>query len=261
MAHAYEALRRKQRAEEAREPSSAPQARPGVEQILAMQRGAGNQATVAALGGKQAGLNPEEQTDVNLGGATAGEAIGDMARPVGSFFGDALGGMAGLLGGNSINATTKIGPKFGDNGHFDWGIEWVTSGKSGWIVQEIVNEFRGEDKDGKALPSGITPQYWEAWPVDDKGKATPVDGRGNDDWIRSNRGAKTKGHWSMKGAVYWTDENPTKQGFKEGAVRNAGDLLATTTAPTGLGVARDHRYAQGTWDSTVEKPYHTGSAR
>ena len=126
MAHAYEALRRKQRAQEAQEPS-APQTRPGVEQILALQRGAGNQATVAALGGKQPGVKPDEQTDLILGGATAGEAVGDVARPVGSFFGDALGGIAGLLGGNTINSTTKVGPKFGDpNGHFDWGIEWVT---------------------------------------------------------------------------------------------------------------------------------------
>ena len=58
----------------------------------------------------------------------------------------------------------------------------------------------------------------------------------------------------------WTDTDPATQGFVAKGVPEAGDLLATTTAPTGLGVARDHRYAQGNWDSTVAKPYHDGSA-
>jgi hypothetical protein len=259
MAHAFDERRRRPAAEpEAERPAT--QRRPGIEQVLALQRGAGNRATVAALGGKKVGLDPEKPTE-DIGGRTAGEFAGDMARPVGSFLGDAVGAVAGFLGGNTINADTKVGPKFNPNGHFDWGIQWVTSGRSGWIVQEIVNTIRAEKENGAALPTGLTPQYWEAWEVDDKGVAEMGDARGNDDWIRADRGDKTKGHWSMKGVVYWTDEDPVKQGFKRGAVRNAGDLLATTTAPSGLGVARDHRYAQGTWDSTVDKPYHDGSAR
>ena len=65
----------------------------------------------------------------------------------------------------------------------------------------------------------------------------------------------------MKGEVYSKYENPTKHCFKEGADANDAPLLATTTAPNSHCLARDHRYAQGTWDSTVDKPYHTGSAR
>ncbi len=170
-----------------------------------------------------------------------------------------MGGVAGLLGGNRISANDLVGPTFNPNGHFDWGIEWETSGRNGWIVQEVVNTYRIEDAAG-AVAYTFTPRYWEAWPVDGAGKATPADWRGNDDWIRSDKGADSKGHWSMRGTVYWTDTDPATQGFVAKGVPEAGDLLATTSAPTGLGVPRDHRYAQGNWDSTAAKPYHDGSA-
>ena len=64
----------------------------------------------------------------------------------------------------------------------------------------------------------------------------------------------------MTGGVHFTTTNPATMGFTTTAVPEAGGLLATTSAPTGLGVARLHRYAQGTWDSTGATPTHTGSA-
>jgi hypothetical protein len=224
-------------------------------QILALQRSAGNHALQTVLGGKK----PDRREDEDVGGRTAGELLGDIGRPVGTVLGDIVGGIAGALGGNRISAKDLVGPTWNPNGHFDWGIEWETSGRNGWIVQEVVSDYRFENAGG-AVAYGFTPRYWEAWPVDDAGKATPVDHRGNDDWIRSDKGADTKGHWSMRGTVYWTDTDPATQGFAERGVREAGDLLATTSAPTGLGVPRDFRYAQGHWDSTVDKPYHDGSA-
>lgn len=106
-----------------------------------------------------------------------------------------------------------------------------------------------------------TPKYWEAWHVDGSSNVTPINGATNDYWLRPSRGNNTQGHWSMKSKVYFTKTNPTTMGFASGNVPDAGILLSTTNKPNGLGVARLHRYAQGTWDSTAGKTIHTGSAR
>jgi hypothetical protein len=245
-------------------PPATPELRPGAitpQAIMALQSTAGNSATLAALGGKK----PDAKPDEAVGGRTAGEFLGDIARPIGTGLGDIVGGIAGALGGNSISTNDLVKPVWTKGGQFDWGIAWVTSGRSGWIVQEVINDYRIQDAAGAAIPSPATPHYWEAWEVDAAGGATPADHRGNDDWQRpdmdASSGGNTSGHWSMRGVVYWADTDPATQGFASGNVPDAGILLSTTTAPTGLGVPRDFRYAQGHWDSTVAKPYHDGSAR
>ena len=230
------------------------------EQVLRLQAGAGNRAVAGMLGGKKLGMDPKATEQQMLGGRTAGEAAGDVYRPVRTGIGNVVGDIMGAATGISISATSLVGPTWNDNGHFDWGVSFTTSGRSGWIVQEIINGYRAEDADGAALPTDVVPHYWEAWPVDDAGKVTPIDGRGNDDWIRPDRGDDTQGHWSMRGKVFWTETDPATQGFTAGGVSNAGDLLSTTSEPSDLGIARLHRYAQGTWDSTGFLPTHEGSA-
>jgi hypothetical protein len=212
-------------------------------------------------GGKKPGGQIQEGEVI--GGRTWGEFFGDIGRPIGSALGNVVGSVAGALTGISISSSSLVGPTWNDHGHFDWGAMFkVTGGQAGWIVQEIVNTYRAKDKDGKDVKPAYTPHYWEAWAVDKKGKIDPrfVDARGCDDWVRPGRGDDTEGHWSMKGKVHFTTTDPATQGFTHGGVRDAGGLLATTSAPSDLGVARLRRYAQGTWDSTGDKPTHTGSA-
>lgn len=212
-------------------------------------------------GGLIPGVKPDRE-DVTVGGVrTMGEAIGDAGRVIGTPLGNAVGSIAGAVTGISVSSTSNTGPTWNNHGNFDWRVGFNTTGKNGWLVQEIVNQFRGEDSTGTAISgASITPRYCEAWAVDATSNITPNVGVNNDYWIRPSRGANTKGHWSMTGSVYFTTTDPATQGFTPGGVANAGILLSTVTKPSGLGVARLHRYAQGTWDSTGTTPTHTGSA-
>lgn len=210
-----------------------------------------------------AGLKPgigEDQEDELVGGRTLGESIGDIVRPVDTFTGNVIGSVAGYMTGIDIYSNTNSGPTWTNHGHFDWRVGFSTTGKNGWLIQSIVNTYRAEDSAGKDVRPKYTPSYWEAWAVDGSSKVTPAVGPNNDYWIRPSRGNNTKGHWSMRGKVYFTTTNPAIHGFSPGKVPDAGILLSTTSAPTGLGIARLHRYAQGTWDSTGKTPTHSGSA-
>jgi hypothetical protein len=210
--------------------------------------------------GLKPGVAPDQDNEI-VGGRTFGEMVGDVARPVGTGVGNVVGSVAGALTGISISSTTNSGPTWNNHGHFDWRVGFNTTGTNGWIVQEIQNTYRAQDAAGNDLAVPLpTPRYWEAWAVDGASTVTPNDGSNNDYWIRPNRGNNTQGHWSMKGKVYFTQTDPATQGFAPGAVPNAGILLSSTTAPADLGVARLHRYAQGTWDSTGATPTHDGSA-
>lgn len=212
----------------------------------------------AALGGLLPDASPERE-DLMLGGI--GETLGDITRPIGTALGNVVGSIAGALTGITISSNTNVGPLWGDNGHFHWEVGFNTSGQDGWIVQEIVNTYRAENAAGQAQSGGQpTPHYWEAWPVDSSSTVSPARGATNDFWIRPNRGANTKGHWSMTGKAYFTKTNPGNAGLSAAGVPDAGILLSATTAPPDLGIARLHRYAQGTWDSTGTTPTHTGSA-
>lgn len=214
-----------------------------------------------ATAGLVPGIGQEGATQV-VGGRTVGETIGDIARPVGTALGNIVGSIAGALTGISISSTTHSPATWNPQGHFDWRVGFSTTGTNGWIVQEVKNTYRAEDNAGNSVVPAYTPNYWEAWAVDGASNVTPGDAVGNNDyWIRPGLGPTTKGHWSMKGKVYFTTTDPTTQGFTPGGVPDAGILLSTTAQPSGLGIARLHRYAQGHWDSTVATPYHRGSAR
>ena len=246
-------------------PARTPAAQTPADRILAFQRSAGNAAVQRMLandrpaGGLVPGLPEEEEPQELVGGV--GEAVGDIARPVGTALGNLVGSVAGALTGVSISSTSNSGPTWKSHGGFDWRVGFATTATSGWIVQEINNSLTGTGAGGGALGGPKpTPQYWEAWEVDAASAITPAVGPNNDYWIRPGRGAGSKGHWSMTGHVYFTTTDPKTQGFTPGGVKDAGILLSTTTAPSGLGLARLHRYAQGSWDSTGATPTHTGSA-
>ncbi|MGH6872655.1 MAG: hypothetical protein ACREHE_14230 [Rhizomicrobium sp.] len=214
----------------------------------------------ADLGGLSDGASTEE--DIN--GRTAGEALGDFGRPIGTFLGNVVGSIAGALGGASISSTSTAAPFFGPHGTSRWPVTFQTSGRSGWIVQEITNTFRAQTTAGAPvtrLPPPI-PHFFEAWTVNATGAIAEHDRAGNNDvWQRASRGNNTQGHWSTTGKLHFTTTDPATQGFvRRNPATNAGILLSSTSAPSNLGIARLHRYAQGTWDSTGATPTHTGSA-
>jgi hypothetical protein len=227
----------------------------GVRNTLALENVA--QANISGTSGLKPGLSEEE----GIGGGTLGEMLGDIGRPVGSALGNVVGSVAGALTGINISSNSNVGPTWSNHGQFRWQVGFNTTAKNGWIVQKIVNTMRAENATGGTAPGWRpTPSYWEAWAVDASGNVTPNIGADNDYWTRPSKGPSTRGHWSMRGTVYFTTTDPATQGFTAGGVADAGILLSTTSAPSGLGVARLHRYAQGNWDSTGTTPTHTGSA-
>lgn len=208
------------------------------------------------------GLPGADDENQVIRGRTLGETVGDVARPVGTALGNVFGSLVGLATGITISSATNSGPTHGANGAMTWHVGLTTSGRNGWIVQDIENSWRAVDAAGSAVPSPFTPHYWEAWAVDGTGNVTPSVAGDNDYWdqpdLKAAFGA-VEGHWATKGKCYFTTDDPATQGFiAKNPNTNAGDLLSSTSAPANLGIARLHRYAQGTWETTG---VHTGSAR
>jgi hypothetical protein len=210
------------------------------------------------------GLRDKPAADEVLRGSTIGETIGDIARPVGAAIGNVVGGVAGVLTGISVSSADKTAPNWLPGGAFQWHVAFSTTGRSGWIVQEISNSFRAQNAAGASVAGPFTPHYWEAWPVDAAGTVTPSVGGTNDMWDQPDFNATlgaVEGHWATTAGLHFTTSNPATMGFTtNNLATNAGILLSTTTEPKGLGIARLHRYAQGGWDSKGAKPVHTGSA-
>jgi len=237
--------------------SSPAQPSPGKVTLTEAVYGSG---TSGMTGGLVPGVDAE-RNQAMIGGRTFGEALGDAGRVVGTAVGNVIGGAAAALTGININSTSTAAPTWSNHGQFSWQVGFTTTGTSGWLVQEVINTYRAQDALGTDLGGARpTPQYWEAWAVDAASAITPAVGGTHDFWLRPSRGTNTQGHWSMRGKVYFTTTDPATQGFTSGGVADAGILLSSTAAPAGLGVARLHRYAQGTWDSTGTTPTHTGSA-
>jgi len=211
------------------------------------------------------GLKPGAREDEIIRGRTVGEFVGDVARPVGTALGNVVGSGVGAITGVDISTTTNSGPTWSNHGAFLWHVGFNTTGRNGWLVQDIDNTaWRAKDATGSAVASPFTSRYWEAWAVDASGNVTPSVGADNDYWdqgsFQASLGA-VEGHWATKGKVYFTTTDPATQGFtRNNPATNAGILLSSTSAPSGLGIARLHRYAQGTWDSTGAAPTHSGSA-
>jgi protocatechuate 3,4-dioxygenase beta subunit len=162
----------------------------------------------------------------------------------------------------TISTTTSTGPTFTGRGGFDWRVGFTTSGRGGWIVQEIINTMDVKATDGSPVDTtAVLPQYWEAWHVEDSGTVTPRAGADNDYWIRPPRRAGTRGTWSMTGNCHFTTIDPATQGFASRSVSNAGILLATIVKPSHLGPVLLRRTAGGSWDDTVSPSVpHSGRA-
>lgn len=203
--------------------------------------------------GKAAGDQPEEAGGFALGGTPdAGVADAGPAADAGT---TPDAGAAASTAATSISTSDLSAADWQDNGFFKWWIKWVTDGKSGWIVQKIENTYSGTRADGTAITNasvGVTPSYYEAWEVASNGTITgSLGGTGNRDrWERPALGPLGSTlTLSMKGTVYWTATDPATSGFTSGGVANAGSLLSSTSAPTGIGSALLVRNAFGSYSS------------
>lgn len=157
-----------------------------------------------------------------------------------------------LLLDNYVTATTTVGPTFGTCRRFNWVVDWSTSLRSGFIVQEIQNTNTINDCTGAAQPAPSTPLYWEAWPVDANGV---VGDGGSDTWSRARRPGTT-GTWGMRGRVYTVLRLDPAAGFVAGGVPDAGILQSTVTRPTNLGPEVLTRRAGGEWDCCTAPFFH-----
>jgi len=211
------------------------------------------------------GLKPGAREDEVVMGRTAGEFVGDVGRPVGSFFSNVFGSAVGALTGVSISSTTTVPAVWQPNLEFRWEVRFTTTGRNGWIVQEVdFGSWRAEDAAGGAIPRPVAPHFFEAWGVNEAGVVAPSEGATNDRWNLPPRHAAVEGHWGVTSKVYFTAVDPATQGFIQyNPATPSGRLLSSLNAPAALnlGTARLHRYAQGHWDSTVNLlAPHTGMA-
>jgi len=145
---------------------------------------------------------------------------------------------------------------------FQWDVNFNTSLRNGWIVQEIVNVRNRTNCAGAAIPETLTPHYWEAWFVDGRGNvlvptainpartratATAVPAPAHDLWRRASA-APSRGNWSMSAQLFTCLRLPA--GFAAGNVHDALALPSTAAAPNAddLGQPEASRRAGGAWN-------------
>lgn len=145
---------------------------------------------------------------------------------------------------------------------FQWDVNFSTSLRNGWIVQEIVNARTRNTCGGAAIPETLTPHYWEAWFVDGSGNvliptainaartratATAVPAPAHDLW-RRHSAAPSTGNWSMTARLFTCLRLPA--GFAAGNVADALPLPSTAAAPNAddLGLVAGQRRAGGRWN-------------
>ena len=151
-------------------------------------------------------------------------------------------------------------------GGFAWDINWITNGRSGFIVQEITNTYSAKDCTGAADTTvAPTPHFYEAWQVDARGYASPNQvtqlGRVADLWRRPDRmdangSPGSQGDWSTNGKAYWATSLDPAASFRPGAVPDAKLLQSTTTRPTNLGSSLLERRVGGIWDCCAGQNKH-----
>jgi len=232
---------------------------------------------VPRAGSTQAGRAPGE-TDESpglIGGFF--DTLRDIGNVISTGAGNLVGGVAALVTGVDIDTADTAAPVWSPHGQFLWHITWSMSGRNvgaptnGWLVQHVANTYQGEDSAGTDITTarvGATPSYYEAWPVVAGVVQQPWGGASDDTWGRpdlstwpSVADAATKGRWSMVSEAHFTTTDPTAHGLAPHNVADAGDLPSAVAAPPDLGVARLHRYANGTWDSTGPVHSHSGGHR
>ena len=145
---------------------------------------------------------------------------------------------------------------------FQWDVNFSTSLRNGWIVQEIVNARNRTNCAGGAIPETLTPRYWEAWWVDVAGNvrvptainaartqatASAVPAPAHDLWRRASA-APSRGGWGMTARLFTCLRLPA--GFAVGNVPDAIALPSTAVAPNAddLGLVAASRRAAGRWN-------------
>jgi hypothetical protein len=234
----------------------------------------------AAAGGRVASSRPERgltagSLELLFGGARRGLKGGELAErevvrggPDGGADGSAAAAPASPSpaagpAAVAITSTTTAGPTFGPQGAAMWHVAFSTTGRTGWIVQKIDNTVTGTDAAGAAMTPasiGLAPHYYEAWSVDAAGSVTPSVGGDNDHWDQGGMGARTKGTWSTTGQLHWIAGATRPSGMAARTVPNAGMLVSSYAAPSGLGSVLLHRSARAKWDATVTPAVDTGTA-
>lgn len=181
----------------------------------------------------------------------------------------------------SLSAALTGPGREGACGWFARSRQWrVANPRRGVIIQKVTREFDVESYDdasgtwstlsGTALDAYVTDpdssvcatdeEYWEVWKVRADGRVEQnIDTFGLcsliPDKTAANFANTTRGSFTMTGvaAFYPTSDEPDELGFTEGAVEAAGELLSTTTDPTGGLTASPGTVTftvTVTWDST-----------
>jgi hypothetical protein len=189
---------------------------------------------------------PASRTDLGGMPGVLGEQEGDDQ--------DIAGGFGSLVGPPqfTVSASTTSGPTFGSCRAFDWIEAWSTTGRNGFIVQEITNIGSITRCDGTSMTPPNTPHFWEAWPVDAAG--TVGDG-GADLWHRAPRPG-TRGTWSLTGNVGFVEVLDPAAGFSRTGVPDANGLLSTRTDPTNLYPSTLTRRKAGVWNCCDGNNFH-----
>ena len=167
---------------------------------------------------------------------------------------DIGGGFGSLVGPPqfTVSAATSAGPTFSSCRGYNLVQDWSTTGRNGFIIQEVTNSGSITKCDGTSVTPPNTPHYWEAWSVDGSGA---VGDGGADLWFRASRPG-TRGSWAMDGNVGFVDALDPAAGFSRTAVPDANGLLATTTDPNNLYPATLTRHRAGEWNCCGGENFH-----
>jgi hypothetical protein len=159
--------------------------------------------------------------------------------------------------GPIISASEEWGPETRrscDN-IFRWRVRWNTTGRDGFIVQEINRArhmfpcTKGKKRTGSEVTlSGDPPgHFWEVWRVEADGSMSPSN---EDSWILTAL-PDTEGDWNISGKAFWTHTLDPAAGF---AIQKWDPgQLATLKQPKGLGSVLLSREKHGTWNCCEDK--------
>ena len=189
------------------------------------------------------------QVDGVIGRQTLGELDGLLTS-------SHVPGTPATRAATSVRATNVRPPRFLPCGGFDWAIDWVTDGRNGYLVQEIVSFTDSRLSDGTPTAESQAAHFWEAWRVQIDGS---VHGARPNDTFRTGLAPPpdevfaTQGTWQIVGNVHWVDQ--LEPGFNVSAVPQS-NLLATTTQPSNLGSVLFARQVGGRWDCLNGRRIH-----
>ncbi len=166
---------------------------------------------------------------------------------------------------NFVTTASVAAPNRFNCGQFAWDVNFATTLRGGWLIQEVISTRTVTDcaTAADATPA-LTPRYWEAWWVDDAGHvwiptttATPpgtaAPATADDLWHRRNFPG-TRGQWTITGRAFTTLTLP--RGFAVRGVPEAVDLPATVgpVNQDALGLVEGGRRIGGQWDCCDANP-------